>query len=78
MDIASRDLSDAENDRFSVAWKGTLNETQERKSLRALRNVRIEDLTRSGYRFFDPFWGFRGSFQTQDMLKRSIINEKIW
>ena len=33
-------------------------------------------LTLSGYRFFGPFWSYRGSFQTQGMSKRSIINKK--
>ena len=28
--------------------------------------------------FFGPAWGYRGSFQTQGMLKRSIINKRIW
>ena len=26
--------------------------------------------------FFGLFWGYRGVLQTQDMLKRSIINKK--
>ena len=34
-------------------------------------------LTRSGYRFFGPFSGYRRLFQIRGMLKRSINNKKI-
>ena len=33
-------------------------------------------LIRSSYRFFGPFLGYRGLFQIQGMLKRSIINKR--
>ena len=42
------------------------------------KRPKLKPLDYNGYRFFGPFSGYRGSFQTQGMLKRSIIDKKIW